>query len=93
MREKGKLYPREHSIPFKPLLVKEILVDGPWRFDFVVPQCSLIITTLAKYVTISVLCLFPSERFSHETVHKRFSMDGQALIKQDQYNICKVKTD
>ena len=25
---------REHSIPFKQLLVKEILVNGPWRFDF-----------------------------------------------------------
>ena len=25
---------REHSISFKQLLVKEILINGPWRLDF-----------------------------------------------------------
>ena len=31
---------REHSIRFKQLIVKEILVNGPWRLDFMVPQRS-----------------------------------------------------
>ena len=42
---------REHSIPFKQLLVKEIFVNGPWRLY---GSTALIITKLAKYVTISV---------------------------------------
>ena len=36
------------SIPylFKQLLVKEILVNGPWRLDFLVPQRSLLLSWL-----------------------------------------------
>ena len=49
---------REHSIRFKQLLVKEILANGPWRLDFYGPTV-LIITELAKYVTINVFCLIP----------------------------------
>ena len=67
---------REHSIPFKQLLVKEILVNGPWR----------LITRLAEYVTVFVFLLIPKESFSHETIQKRFSMDGHALINQDKGN-------
>ena len=36
VREKGKLYLNtkgQHSIPFKQLLVKETLVNGPWKLD------------------------------------------------------------
>ena len=48
VREKGKYISvqRDHSIPFKHLLVKEILVNGPWRLDFMVPQRSLLLSLL-----------------------------------------------
>ena len=36
-REIISQYKGEHSIRFKQLLVKEILVNGPSRFDFMVP--------------------------------------------------------
>ena len=41
---------------FEQLLVKEILDNGPWRRYGLTP---LVITKLAKYVTISVFCLIP----------------------------------
>ena len=34
----------EHSMLFKQLLVKEILVNWPWRLDFMVPQRSLLLS-------------------------------------------------
>ena len=46
VREKGKLYlnTKEHSIRFKQLPVKEILVNGRWRLDFMAPQSSLLLS-------------------------------------------------
>ena len=48
VREKGNYISiqREHSIRFKQLLVKEILANGPWRLDFMVPQRSLLLKWL-----------------------------------------------
>ena len=46
----------EHSKPFKQLLVKEILVNGLWRLY---GSTALVVTKLAKYVTISVFFLIP----------------------------------
>ena len=33
---------------------------------------AVVITKLARYVTISVFCVIPLERFSHETIQKHF---------------------
>ena len=50
VREKGKLYLNtkgQHSIFFKQLLVKEILVNEPWKLELMGPT-ALVITKLAK---------------------------------------------
>ena len=75
LREQGKIISsikRERSIHFKQLLVKEIRVNGPWRLDFIVPQRSLLLSwPIRNYLCF--LFNFPrSERFSHETIQKRF---------------------
>ena len=60
---------REHSIPLKQLLVKEMLVNRPWRLDFLVPQRSVLLLKLAKCaLTISVFCLIPCKTFLHELI-------------------------
>ena len=59
VREKNHIsLQREYSIPLKQLLVKEILVNGPWRLDFLGPT-ALVIAKLAKYLTISVFSIIP----------------------------------
>ena len=35
---------KEHSVPFQQLLMKEILVNGAWRLDLMVPQRSLLLS-------------------------------------------------
>ena len=45
-----------------------------------VSQRSLLLLVLAKYITVSVFCLIPFERFSHETIQEHFFKDEHSLI-------------